>query len=189
MTKIFMDPVLSEPKQKIEAALDAFKKELSAIRAGRANPALVENITVNAYGSQMKLNEVGTISAPQPSLLTIQVWDQSEVDHVVKAIQESNIGLTPSTEGNVIRLPIPQLTQERREEFIKLVHQKIEVSKVQIRQVRQDMRQVWEKEEDSGTVGEDELFRREKLLQELIDKTVLEIDELGKVKKTELMQF
>ncbi len=182
-----MDPQLSEAKQRIDDALEAFKRDLSSIRAGRANPSLIENISVNAYGSQMKLNEVGNIAAPQPSLLTIQVWDAGIVDNVVKAIQESNIGITPSTEGNMIRLPIPPLTQERREEFIKLVHQKMEGSKVQIRQVRQDQRQIWEKEKD--TIGEDELFRREKILQELIDKIILEVDELAKVKEAELLQF
>jgi ribosome recycling factor len=182
-----MDSTLTEAKQKVADALEAFKRELSSIRAGRANPSLVENISVSAYGAQMKLNEVGTISAPQPSLLTVQVWDQSQVDHVVKAIQESNIGITPSTEGNVIRLPIPPLTEERRQEFIKIVHQKIENSKVQVRQIRQDQRQVWEKEKE--TIGEDELFRREKILQELIDKSMIEIEELGKIKEAELMQF
>src|SRR6185369_14272938 len=119
-----MDSTLTDPKQKIDDALEAFKRDLSSVRAGRANPSLIENISVNAYGAQMKLNEVGNIAAPQPSLLTIQIWDAGQVNNVVKAIQESNIGITPSTEGNIIRLPIPPLTQERREEFIKLVHQK-----------------------------------------------------------------
>src|SRR3989344_4407927 len=134
-----MDSVLTESSQKIQAALDHFKKELVGIRVGRANPALIEEVPVDAYGGKMRMSEVGTISAPQPSLLTVQVWDASIVDKVVKAIQEANLGLSPSNEGNLIRLPIPSLTEERRREFIKLMHQKMEEAKVEIRQIRQDM--------------------------------------------------
>jgi ribosome recycling factor len=184
-----MDPNLSEPNQKIQSALDHFKQDLSSVRAGRANPSLIENIPVQAYGAQMKLMEVGTIAAPQPTLLTVQVWDISQINGVVKSIQEANLGLNPSTEGNIIRLPIPPLTEERRQEFIKIVHQKAETAKVQIRQVRQDSRQIWEKAEEASEIGEDELHRREKILQELIDKSVTEVDELVKIKESELMQF
>ena len=135
-----MDPVLSQPNQKIEAALHHFKMEIAGIRAGRANPALIENVLVDAYGGKMKLIEVGNISAPQPTLLTIQVWDASILQNTIKAIQEANLGLNPSSEGTLIRLPIPPLTSERREEFIKRLHQKMEQATVEIRQVRQDIR-------------------------------------------------
>ena len=121
-----MDPVLNQASQKIETALHHFKVEITGIRAGRANPSLIENVPVQAYGNQMKMIEVGNISAPQPTLLTIQVWDASILQNVIKAIQEANLGLNPSNEGTLIRLPIPQLTTERREEFIKLLHLKIE---------------------------------------------------------------
>ncbi len=184
-----MDPVLTESLQKIDSAIEYLKMELSAIRAGRANPSLIENIPVEAYGAIMKLNEVGTIAAPQPSLLTIQVWDAGLLENAVKAIQEANLGLNPSNDGQLIRLPIPALTQERREEFIKILHSKLEVAKVELRQVRQDTRQTWDRGKESGSIGEDELFRREKLLQELIDKKTTEIEELGKVKESELTQI
>ncbi len=184
-----MDPVLLEPNAKIDAVVHHFKVEISAIRAGRANPALVENVTVNVYGSNMKLNEVGNISAPQPSLLTVQVWDATILDKVIKAIQEANLGLNPSNEGTLIRLPIPPLTAERREEFIKILHQKIEESSVSIRQIRHDFRNDWKKESDDGKFGEDEFFRREKILQELVDKKIAEIESLGKVKEEELTQI
>src|SRR3989344_8109050 len=108
-----MDPILTEPNTKIEAVFHHFKMEIAGIRAGRANPALIENIPVNVYGSNMKLMEVGNISVPQPSLLTVQVWDASILDKVIKAIQEANLGLNPSNEGTLIRLPIPPLTAER----------------------------------------------------------------------------
>lgn len=184
-----MDPVLTETVQKIEAALEHLKMEMSGIRAGRANPSLIENVTVEAYGARMKLNEVGTISAPQPSLLTVQVWDASLLNSVVKGIQEANLGLNPSNDGQTIRLPIPPLTEERRQEFIKLLHTKLEAARIELRQIRHDARQGWVKEEEAGTIGEDELARREKILQELMDKKTAEIEELGKAKTEELLQI
>lgn len=184
-----MDPVLSEANQKIEAALHHFQMEIAGIRAGRANPALVENIPVSVYGSTMKLVELGTISAPQPTLLTVQVWDASILDNVIKAIQEANLGLNPSNEGNLIRLPIPPLTAERREEFIKLLHQKMEQARVEIRQIRHDFRNLWKQSQENGEFGEDEFFRREKMLQELVDKKIIEVESLGKGKEEELVQI
>ena len=184
-----MDPVLTEPNQKIEGALHHFKMEIAGIRAGRANPAFIENISVEAYGSNMKLNEVGNIAAPQPTLLTIQVWDAAILDNVIKAIQEANLGLNPCSEGNLIRLPIPSLTAERREEFIKLLHQKMEAAKVEIRQIRQDFRNEWKNKSDGGEFGEDEFFRREKELQVLVDKKILAIESLRKAKEEELTQI
>ncbi len=184
-----MDPVLQEANQKIDAALFHFQHELSAIRAGRANPSLIEDVPVSAYGSRMKLNEVGTISAPQTSLLTVQVWDASIIKDVQKALMEANLGLNPAVEGNVIRLPIPSLTEERREEFVKLAHQKAEGAKVAIRQIRADERSKWEKGKEAGEFGENELDRREKLLQVLIDKSAGSVDELLKNKEGELRQI
>src|SRR3989338_9581073 len=184
-----MDPILTEPNEKIDAAVHHFKMEIAGIRAGRANPALIENILVEVYGSKMKLVELGNISAPQPTLLTVQVWDVSILDKVIKAIQEANLGLNPSNEGNLIRLPIPPLTSERREEFIKILHQKIENARVEIRQIRHDFRNEWKKESDGGQYGEDEFFRMEKILQELVDKKIAEVEGLGKAKGEELTQI
>ncbi len=184
-----MDPVLTQPSEKIEQALHHFKVEIAGIRAGRASPSLIENILVEAYGSKMKLVEVGNISVPQPTLLTVQVWDVSILQNVIKAIQEANLGLNPSNEGNLIRLPIPPLTSERREEFIKLLHQKMEEVRVELRQIRQDFRNNWKQESENGQYGEDEFFRREKILQELIDKKMAEIEQFGKAKEEELTQI
>lgn len=184
-----MDPVISGPNTKIDALLHHFKMEIAGIRAGRANPALIENILVEAYGGKMKLNEVGNISAPQPSLLTVQVWDVSILNNVIKGIQEANIGLNPSNEGTLIRLPIPPLTAERREEFIKMLHQKQEEANVSIRQIRHDFRNEWKKAQEEGVFGEDEFFRREKILQELIDKKIAEVEQLGKAKEEDLTQI
>lgn len=184
-----MEPFLQEPNQKIQTALEHLKRELSAIRAGRANPSLIEELPVSVYGERMKLLEVGTISAPQPSLLTVQVWDASVVQDIVKAIQEANLGLNPSFEGQIIRLPIPPLTEERREEFIKLARARMEEAKISIRQIRQEYREKWEKEQEAGEFGEDEFDRRSKLLQEMIDKSTDQIEELGKAKEEELRQI
>ncbi len=184
-----MDPSLSEANQKITQTLEHLQKELSSIRAGRANPSLLEEIPVTAYGARMKMMEVGTITAPQPTLLTVQVWDGGVVKDVEKAIQEANLGLNPSTEGNTVRVPIPPLNEERRKEFVKVAHQKGEESKVAIRQFRHEQREAWEAQKASGEIGEDEFFRREKLLQDLIDKTNNSIDEQIKNKETDLMQI
>lgn len=183
-----MDPVLSEGNLRIQSALDHLKGELSSIRAGRANPTLIENVPVNAYRTKMKLVELGTISAPQPSLLTIQVWDVAIVQDVVKALQEAKLGLNPSFEGQLIRLPIPPLTEERRQEFIKLVHQRQETTRIQLRQIRQDVKENWEQNMEDGQFGEDEYNRRLKLLQELVDKTQNVIVDMGKAKEEELAQ-
>ena len=183
-----MELFLIEANNRIQAALDHLKRELAGIRAGRANPTLIEDVPVSVYGSRMKLVELGTISAPQPTLLTVTVWDAGVVRDVVKALQEANLGLNPAAEGQTIRLPIPPLTTERREEFIKLAHQKQEEAKVEIRQIRQEMREAWEKEKGKGEFGEDEFDRRSKLLQDLVNKAGVEIEELGKAKEEELSQ-
>lgn len=181
-----MDSALTQPNQRIEEAIHHFKVDIAGIRAGRANPAFVENIPVEAYGTKMKLMELGNISAPQPNLLTVQLWDASILQNVLKGIMEANLGLNPSNDGTLIRLPIPPLTAERRAEFIKILHQKMEVARVTIRQIRQDFRNEWKKESDSGKFGEDEFFRREKILQEQVDKKIIEIDGIGKAKEEEL---
>ncbi|MBU1000334.1 ribosome recycling factor [Patescibacteria group bacterium] len=184
-----MDPVLNDVNVKIDAVVHHLKVEIAGIRAGRANPALVENIPIEAYGTKMKLNEIGNISVPSHNLLTIQVWDAAILNDVIKGIQEANIGLNPSNEGTLIRLSIPPLTGERREEFIKLLHQKQEEAHVSIRQIRQDFRNEWKKLQEESQFGEDEFFRREKILKELIDKKIAEIERLGKLKEEELKEI
>ena len=184
-----MEPFITEVNQKISQAIEHLKRELSGIRAGRANPTLLEDIQVLAYGSQMKLMEVGTITAPQPSLLTVQVWDPGIIKDVEKAIMEANLGLNPSTEGTTLRVPIPPLSEERRVEFVKLSHQKGEQFKVEIRQIRQEARSDWDRQKESGEIGEDELFRRQNMLQDLVDKSTNSIDKMIKQKEEELMEI
>lgn len=184
-----MDPVLTEANTKIQSAIDHYIHELSSIRAGRANPSLIEDIPVEVYDTKLKLSEVGSISAPQQNLLMVQIWDASIMQNVVKAIQESNLGLNPNFEGQIIRLPIPPITSERRTELIKVIHLKKEETKVSFRQIRQDVREGWEALNEKGEIGEDEFDRRSKILQELLDKSSLKIDELSKKKEEELVQL
>lgn len=181
-----MDPALAEVNRRIQNAIDHLKLELGAIRAGRANPTLIENIPVEVYGGRMKLVELGTISATQPTLLTVQIWDVSIVNDIIKAVQKANLGINPSSEGQTIRLPIPPLTEERREEFIRLAYQKLEELKVHVRQIRQEMRESWEEQMKGGEFGEDEFGRRSKLLQELVDKAGQQAIDLVKQKEEEL---
>ncbi len=184
-----MDPVLTAAQNKIELTINHLQQELGAIRAGRANPSLIENVLIPVYGTHMKLVELGTIGAPQNTLLTIQVWDPSILKDVQKGIMEANLGLTPSIEGQIIRLPLPPLTEERRQEFIKLSAQKGEIAKVSVRQVRSDQRAEWEKAETAGDIGEDELDRREKFLQILIDQSMARVDEMVKAKEEVLREI
>lgn len=184
-----MDPILNEANEKIQSAIEHLKHELSSIRVGRANPAFIENIPVEAYDTRLKLMEVANISAPQPNLLTVSVWDASVVHNVVKAIQEANLGLNPSFEGQTVKLPIPPLTSERREELIKMVNQKKEEAKINLRQIRQDIRAGWQQEKANDYFGEDEAIRSEKILQELVDKSINQIDSLGKDKIEELSEL
>ncbi len=184
-----MEPFLQETNTKIQNTLSHLKQELASIRAGRANPSLIENIPVLVYGGQMKLLEVGTISAPQSSLLQVFVWDVSIIKDVEKSLLEANLGINPAVDGQVIRLPIPPLTEERREEFVRLASQKGEEGKVAIRQIRADEKRKWEQALKSDEFGEDELNRREKILQGLVDKSVAQIEELVKAKEEELTQI
>ncbi len=183
-----MDPNLLEVNTKIQNALGHLKRELSSIRAGRANPLLLEEIPVIAYGGRMKMLEVGTISAPQNTLLTVQVWDPSIVRDVEKAIMEANLGLNPSIDGNTVRVPIPPLTAERREEFVKLVHQKGEQAKVEVRQIRAEAKDQIEQAKENSEFGEDEMHRRLELLQKLVDQAGAAVDEQVKIKETDLRQ-
>lgn len=184
-----MDPILSEVNQKFLNSLDHLKKELASIRAGRANPAILEELPVKAYGTTMKLMEVGTIGAPQPSLLTIQVWDHSVIKDVEKAILESNLGFTPAVDGQIIRIALPALTAERREEFVKVAHQKGEECRVAIRMTRQEQKEDWNKQKEAGTISEDDFFRYEKLMQDQVEKANAEVDALVKAKEQDLREI
>ena len=186
-----MDPNLTnDSRQKMQKVLEVLKNDLSTVRTGRATPSLVENITVSAYGGTQKLRviELASVSVSDPQTILISPFDASIIGEIRKGIQEANIGFTPVIDGQVVRISIPPLSQERREELGHLVSQKLEGGKIQIRQIRQDAMQQVKKDENEKKLSEDEVMHEEKEIQKITDDFVKQIDEMGERKKQELMQ-
>ncbi len=164
-------------------AVEALKHDLSGLRTGRANTALLEPVTVEVYGSNMPLTQVATISAPEPRLLSVQVWDKSNVGPVDKAIRSAGLGLNPITDGQNIRLPIPDLTEERRKELAKLASQYAEKARIAVRNVRRDGNDNLKADEKKGEISEDDRKRQETEVQKLTDATIAEIDTAAAAKE------
>jgi ribosome recycling factor len=177
----------SDLQRRMHGAVDALKHELAGLRTGRASTALLDTIQVEVYGSNMPLNQVATVSVPEPRLLTVQVWDRSNIQPVEKAIRSANLGLNPVTDGQLIRLPIPDLTEERRKELAKLVGQYSEKAKVAVRNVRRDGMDQLKQDEKKHEISEDERKRLEQDVQKLTDDTIKEIDELSDTKEKEIL--
>lgn len=173
-------------EKRMHGAVASFKRDLAGLRTGRASTQLLEPITVNAYGSSMPIDQLATISAPEPQLLTVQVWDQNMVDPVVKSIRESELGLNPMPEGQLIRIPIPQLTEERRKEMVKVANQYAEKAKIAIRNVRRDAMDGLKKAEKEGEISEDDYHRHADTVQELTDKYTDQVEEILERKKNEI---
>ena len=174
-------------QRRMHGAVDALKHDLGGLRTGRASTALLDPITVEVYGAQMPLNQVGTVSVPEPRLMTVQVWDRSNVQPVEKAIRSAGLGLNPVTDGQLIRLPIPDLTEERRKELAKLVGQYAEKAKIAVRNVRRDGMDHLKQDEKKHQISEDEHKRLEQDVQKLTDDTIKEIDELAQSKEKEIL--
>jgi ribosome recycling factor len=179
---------LSEGTEKMQKAVAHLKEDLATIRTGRAAPALLNRVTVEYYGAPVALNQLASITVPEPRLLMITPFDKNTMSLIEKAIQSSDIGVTPSNDGNVIRLAFPPLTQERRKELVKTVHHRAEEGRVAIRNVRRHAKEELEKLERESTISEDDLKRAEKELQKLTDQHVAEIDEIQRHKEQELME-
>jgi ribosome recycling factor len=173
---------------KMEQAVAHLKEELAGIRTGRAAPALLNRITVEYYGTPVPLNQLAGISVPEPRLLQVQPFDKTAISAIEKAIQTSDLGITPSNDGQVIRLAFPQLTEERRKELVKQVHHRAEEGRVAVRNVRRHAKDEMEKLEREGAISEDDLMRGEKELQKLTDRFVAEIDEIQQHKEKELLE-
>ncbi|MBI4089424.1 MAG: ribosome recycling factor [Candidatus Levybacteria bacterium] len=187
-----MNPdLINDIRVKMQKVLGVLQADLATVRTGRATPALVENITINAYGGaqRLTLKELATIAASEAQLLTVTPFDKSIIDEIQKGIMMANVGLTPSTDGNVIRISIPPLSEERRQELIKLMHQKLENGKILIRQVRHEAMKTVEKLRTDKAMSEDELKRLEKDIQKITDEITLLVSEMGKKKEEELMQI
>ncbi len=180
---------LNQTQQQMQNVLDVIKTDLSTVRTGRAMPSLVENIVINAYGgaSKMKVLEVATIGSLDPQTLVVTPFDASIIGEIQKGIQEANVGLNPVIDGQLIRISIPPLSQERREELVSLVNQKLEGGRIQVRQVRHEAMEEIKKRFSAKEISEDDVLRIEKEVQKLTDDTITEIDAFGKRKEEELM--
>jgi ribosome recycling factor len=185
---VTIESVLKDAAQKMDGAISVLKDELSGIRTGRATPALLNRIDVDYYGTRVPVNQLASFSVPEPRLLVIQPFDKNAISAIEKAIMVSDLGLTPSNDGNVIRLSFPPLTEERRKELTKLVRERGEEARVAVRNVRRHHKDGLEKLEHDHEISEDELTRAEKELQKLTDQHVAVVDEVVGHKEQELME-
>ena len=181
------DEVLLDADERMDSAVETLKRELNGVRTGRAHPSLIENLPVDYYGAMTPLKQLGTIAAPEPRMLSVQVWDRGAIKAVEKAIQTSDLGLNPAVDGQTLRLPFPPLTEQRRKDMVKLVHNKTEESRVAIRNVRRHAHDELRKSEKSGDLSEDDLKRSETDLQAITDQHILTVDTEGKRKEAELL--
>jgi len=178
--------VYKDVEEKMKRAIAVLTRELSEIRGGRAHPAFVEHLTVDYYGAATPLRQLAAITAPEPHLLTIQPWDAKVVPEIEKAIQKASLGITPVVEGKLVRLPIPPLTGERREELIKLVHKVAEEGRVSIRTIRRDANEAIKKLKADKQISEDDTFKAQEHIQQLTDRAIEQINGLVKAKEHEL---
>ena len=179
---------MKDLKRRMDGALDALSREFAGLRTGRASPSLLEDVVVNAYGGTVPLKQVAGVSAPESRMLSVQVWDQSVTKAVEKGIFESGLGLNPQTEGSVIRVPIPELNEERRVELSKVAGKYAEQARIAVRNVRRDGLESLKKSEKDGEIGQDEMHRQSDLVQKMTDNHVAKIDEALASKEEEIMQ-
>lgn len=181
--------VLHNTEEKMKKTLESVTREFSEIRTGRASPHLVEGLHIDYYGTPTLLKQLASISVPDAHLLVIQPWDVSAIVEIEKAIMKSNLGIMPSNDGKIIRLSVPQLSKERRQELAKVVHEMSEEGRVSLRTIRRDAKEALEKLEKDKIVSEDEKFRAIDELQKLVDKYTVRVDELLKSKEKEVLEF
>jgi len=175
-------------ESRMRASVDALKRELSGLRTGRASSHLLDPVQVMVYGSRMPLNQVATVTVPEPRMISVQVWDRSNVAAVDKAIREANLGLNPINDGQILRLPIPALTADRRAELVKLAHKYAEQSRVAVRNVRREGMDLLKKLEKDGKMSQDDHHKNSAKVQELTDKIIKEIDQTLQTKETEIQK-
>ena len=181
-------PTTREARAQMEKAVEATRRDFSSVRTGKASPALLEMVRVDAYGSKMPLNQVGTVSAPEPRMLVIQPWDKSLLAEIEKAIMTSGLGLNPSNDGNVIRVPIPPLTEERRKDMVRLLHKQAEDGRIGVRHARQEANKEIKRRQQEHEIGEDEARRQMDEIQKLTDEYIGRIDKLLEAKEQEVME-
>ncbi|MEX2570602.1 MAG: ribosome recycling factor [Gemmatimonadota bacterium] len=172
----------------MDDAIEALRREFTSVRTGKATPALLDTVRVEAYGAQMPLNQVASVSAPEARLLVVQPWDSNMLGPVEKAIQTADLGLNPSNDGKIIRLPIPPLTEERRREYVKLLHKMAEEGRVSIRHARKEANDEIKQRQKDGELSEDEARRQQDEVQKLTDRQIQLVDDLLKHKEAEVME-
>jgi ribosome recycling factor len=180
--------VLKDCERKMQGVIEATKQSFSTVRTGRANPALLDRIQVEYYGTLTPLNQLSTVSAPEARLLLIQPWDKNAIKDIERAILKSDLGLTPNSDGSVIRLSIPALTEERRKDLVRLVRKEAEDKRIGVRNIRREANEVLRELEKEGSVSEDERHRSEADVQELTDRYIEKINELLEAKENEVME-
>ncbi len=183
-----IDDTLKSAEHRMQSAVAALDREMNTVRTGRAQPALVETLKIDYYGTPTPLNQMAAINAPEPRMITIQPWDKTQLGTIEKAIQKSDLGLTPTNDGNIIRLAIPALTEDRRKELVKVVHKKAEDGRVAVRNVRRDSLEELLKLQHDKEISDDDERRAQERLQKLTDKYVAEIDKHGHAKERELLE-
>ncbi|WP_127753061.1 MULTISPECIES: ribosome recycling factor [unclassified Devosia] len=179
---------LSDLKNRMQKSITSLREELAGLRTGRASASLLEPVSVEAYGSRMPLNQVATVTVPEPRMLSVQVWDRSMANAVEKAIRDSGLGLNPIGEGQVIRVPLPELNEERRRELTKVAHNYAEQARVAVRHIRRDGMDILKKAEKDGDMSQDDARTQSDLVQKATDAAVAEIDAVVATKEQEIMQ-
>lgn len=182
------DSRLNDLGKRMDSALDVLAREFSGLRTGRASVNLLDTIKVDVYGSLMPLNQIGTINVPEPRMLTVQVWDKSLVKVVEKAIRDSDLGLNPASDGQLIRIPLPPMSEERRQELVKLAGKYAEDTRISVRNVRRDGMEMIKKWEKDGEISEDEHHRLSHDVQTITDNHIKKIDDLLALKQKDIMQ-
>ncbi len=180
--------LFDDAERRMQRAIDALKQDLNAIRAGRASSSLVDRITVEYYGAPTPLNQVASITVPEARMLVIQPWDRKMISDIEKAIQKSDLGINPNSDGQVIRLNIPPMSEERRRDLVKTLHKKLDEHKVAVRNVRRDVQDKLRDREKKKEVSEDELKRSTDRLQKLTDRYIDDMEKVGKAKELEILE-
>ena len=183
-----LEELYQDARQHMEKSVEALKRELGHLRTGKASPALLDHVMVEAYGTRMPLNQLATLGAPEPRLLTVQPFDATQIGTIEKAIQASDLGITPNNDGTLIRLPIPALNEERRREYVKLAKKHGEEAKVGIRNARRDANDKIKKAESGGEVAKDDAHKGMERVQKLTDEHVAEVDKVLEAKEKDIME-
>ncbi|NIP59175.1 MAG: ribosome recycling factor [Gemmatimonadetes bacterium] len=181
-------PTLKDAKKRMEDALAAVRREFTTVRTGKASPSLLDTVRVEAYGSQMPLNQVANVSSPDQTLLVVQPYDKNLLEPIEKAIMTADLGLNPSNDGNLIRVPIPPLNEERRKEYVRLLHKMAEEGRISVRHARRDAKQEIERRMKEHEIGEDDAHRQLNQLEEMTKEQIGKIEELLEKKEKEVMQ-